>query len=295
METGPYSFDGSLLVLRELKTGETPHSVELHTVRFWVQVWNLPAGFFSLTVGRALGDFVGTFIEYDERNMLPYNRDFMRLQVELDIRKPLRREKNIRAEGGEGVKCKFRYERLPNFCYICGRMGHIDRYYEVLFQVPEAEIVRLWSEELRAPPRKNKTLPGEEWIDRSKTNKVGIEKTPGSASGQKVKGNWENDMAVHTPKVFRPSNVESLLGNLGASQYTAGMMIAYGEKAVDGESEVMTIHDEKKRRRDGDKRDMMEEDIDVGNKPTKSPKKGSHAQKNVSQAGLPGSKTCHQP
>ncbi|CAN1731167.1 hypothetical protein LINPERHAP1_LOCUS1148 [Linum perenne] len=204
----------------------------------------------------------------------------MRIQAELDIRKPLRREKKLRAEGGESLKCRFRYERLPNFCYICGRMGHIDRYCEVLFQVPEDKIVRLWSEEQRAPPRKPRVMPGEEWIDRTKS------------SQQDGRLSNPRGPVQLTPK---PRNVECLLGNLGASKFTEDMIIPYGKSAVADEEDSLVVHDEKKRRRGEELKDPMEEDTTGANKPSKSPKKGSHGLKNVSQAGLPESRTCPQP
>ncbi|CAN1848930.1 hypothetical protein LINPERHAP1_LOCUS39115 [Linum perenne] len=94
IEGGPWSFDQNLLVLRELKSGEQPRDVEMYQADFWVQVHNLSAGFFSKTVGVALGNFVGTFNEYDERNAYTFRDPVMRIRVTLDIRKPLRRERN---------------------------------------------------------------------------------------------------------------------------------------------------------------------------------------------------------
>ncbi|KAL0367757.1 UNVERIFIED_CONTAM: hypothetical protein Sradi_3665800 [Sesamum radiatum] len=54
----------------------------------------------------------------------------MRLWVALDISKPLKRFLRLRTEKGEGSVVSFTYERLPNFCYLCGLLGHIDRNCE---------------------------------------------------------------------------------------------------------------------------------------------------------------------
>ncbi|CAN1743137.1 hypothetical protein LINPERHAP1_LOCUS1688 [Linum perenne] len=92
MELGPWHFDANLIVMKELKPNDNPRTVDLYEADFWVQVHNLPPGFFSVTVGTALGNFIGTLVEYDESNLLPFDREFMRLRVRLDVRKPLKRE-----------------------------------------------------------------------------------------------------------------------------------------------------------------------------------------------------------
>ncbi|CAN1824702.1 hypothetical protein LINPERHAP1_LOCUS30872 [Linum perenne] len=82
------------------------------------KVHDLPVGFYLETVGKVLGNFTWRFVEYDASNLILFDREFMRLRVTLDVRKPLKREKKIRVEGGESITCRLRYERLPNFCYI---------------------------------------------------------------------------------------------------------------------------------------------------------------------------------
>ncbi|CAN1790281.1 hypothetical protein LINPERHAP1_LOCUS18765 [Linum perenne] len=64
-------------------------------------------------------------------------RPFIRLRVTIDIRQPLKREKKPRVAGGEWVMARFKYERLPTFCFIYGRIGHIDRQCEIRYRVPE--------------------------------------------------------------------------------------------------------------------------------------------------------------
>ncbi|CAN1780106.1 hypothetical protein LINPERHAP1_LOCUS14989 [Linum perenne] len=284
MELGPWSFDSSLLVLKEVQPGETPYTVDLTRVDFWVQVCDLPATMYTEKVGTALGNFVGRFVEYDESNLVPFDREYMRLRVSLDISKPLKREKKVRVEGGKCITCTFRYERLPNFCYICGKIGHIDRYCEVLFQVPEEEIVRVWDERLRAPPRRARRLAGEEWLERRD------ERREGSSRGvQPVRrggsGGWKED------KEATPRNVVTLMRNLGASAHTEGITVAFGREALSGEDDPINVREERKRRRPGGGVVLMDEEPYGGSKPTKSPKKSVQNPKSGKHAGC-GDAAC---
>lgn len=66
---------------------------------------------------------------------------FLRVKVRIDIQEPLMRgftreedeeEKKRRInKPGDGREvdfwCRFEYEFLPDFCYICGRLGHVDK------------------------------------------------------------------------------------------------------------------------------------------------------------------------
>lgn len=96
MDNGPWTFDNHLLLLHELKPGEEPMEVPLHLATFWVQVHDLPSGFFSEIVGRALGKFIGTFLLYDENNVYTINRPYMWIQVQLDVRQPLKKGKKVK-------------------------------------------------------------------------------------------------------------------------------------------------------------------------------------------------------
>lgn len=48
----------------------------------------------------------------------------MRIKIEIDIEQPLMRGTKLMLEGEEVKWVKFKYERLPFFCYSCGLLGH---------------------------------------------------------------------------------------------------------------------------------------------------------------------------
>ncbi|MCI04629.1 DUF4283 domain protein [Trifolium medium] len=89
LKGGPWFFNKHMLILGPMGRGEEPEHVPLYTVPFWVQVHNLPAGYMSKTVGQNVGNYIGEFLEYDEKNTSDFWRKFMRIRVMVDVRRPL--------------------------------------------------------------------------------------------------------------------------------------------------------------------------------------------------------------
>ena len=48
----------------------------------------------------------------------------MKVRVNINIKRPLKRGKLINSIDGRKVLAMFKFERLPDFCYICGRLDH---------------------------------------------------------------------------------------------------------------------------------------------------------------------------
>ena len=58
----------------------------------------------------------------------------MRIKVDLQLDKPLRRRGRVASDDGEKFWVNFKYERLPTFCYLCGRLGHDDKHCRENFE-----------------------------------------------------------------------------------------------------------------------------------------------------------------
>ena len=97
----------------------------MHDVPFWIPIHNLPIGFMIETVGKHLGNFVGEFMEYDPNNNLGVWRAYMRIQVRVDRRLPL---KKVKKPGGEWRLVLFKYERLGTFFFLYGPLVHSDKF-----------------------------------------------------------------------------------------------------------------------------------------------------------------------
>ncbi|CAN0858820.1 hypothetical protein LINGRAHAP2_LOCUS7479 [Linum grandiflorum] len=88
----------------------------------------------------------------------------MRVRVELDVRKPLRRETKVRLHDDVKLMCPLRYEHLQTFCYICGIMGHTDKFREVNFRLPAHQITRRWDDSIRVEFRDEKQKLAAKWL-----------------------------------------------------------------------------------------------------------------------------------
>lgn len=59
------------------------------------------------------------------------------IRVKIDITKPLKRRMKLRKAGGEWIWITFKYENVPMFCFICGIIGHSEKFCNTLFDTPE--------------------------------------------------------------------------------------------------------------------------------------------------------------
>jgi hypothetical protein len=188
IKQGPWSFDGRTLILGLLQQGTTPKSVPLNHVPFWVQVHDVPVGCMSLAAGKQLGNFIGEFMEYDEKNNTNFLATFMRIRVLIDVRKPLMRFKKIKTKIGLHT-VRFKYERLGSFCYYCGLLGHTDDFCSTLFANPTDDGTRMWSSDLRAQIKRNNNGGyGSKWLreDEGPVRTAGATQNPGNITKANV-------------------------------------------------------------------------------------------------------------
>ena len=69
----------------------------------------------------------------NENNFNIIWRNYLRVQVSLDIWKPLNSKMRIKLAGSEWDWIEFKYEGLLNFCFVCGKIRHTERFCEKVF------------------------------------------------------------------------------------------------------------------------------------------------------------------
>ncbi|KAL8483321.1 hypothetical protein ACS0TY_026129 [Phlomoides rotata] len=187
VDGGPWTIGNHSLILHQLQIGEVPLQVPLDFLPFWVQIYDLPLGSFSESVGHSLGNFIGRFLEYDTSNRGAAWRTFMRIRVELDVKQPLKRFKKIRMGNGSSMVVNFKYERLYLFYFVCGRLGHSESFYDDLFNSNDGDVKKEWGSFLREPDRRGSTGGGGRWLRHACDDSGGVGKE--SMMGKDANGN----------------------------------------------------------------------------------------------------------
>lgn len=88
----------------------------------------------------------------------------MRVRVILNVERPLKRKTKIKREGDAWSWIMFRYERLSNFCFVCGRLGHSERDCGIVHANPDKVVDRVYGPALRAPARNAGLNVGSRWL-----------------------------------------------------------------------------------------------------------------------------------
>ncbi|XP_019186508.1 PREDICTED: uncharacterized protein LOC109181212 [Ipomoea nil] len=98
--------------------------VVLDTVDLWVQLHELPKGYSSSRILEQIGNFLGTFVKYDDRfDNAPWKM-YHCIRVSLAVDKPLKRRMNFIKRDKTSCWVMFKYERFHTYCYFCGILGH---------------------------------------------------------------------------------------------------------------------------------------------------------------------------
>ncbi|PNT69988.1 hypothetical protein BRADI_2g04046v3, partial [Brachypodium distachyon] len=91
-------------------------------------IYEVPESMLTRQVGFDLGAQIGPVRKVHTDNKGWVRDCFLRVRVELDVNMPLKCWAKIKDEEDKLRYCPVKYERLPHFCFFCGRIGHTDRH-----------------------------------------------------------------------------------------------------------------------------------------------------------------------
>ena len=116
------------MILKRFSPEHSTTEEDFSTSEFWIQVHGLPLDRQSnenlLKIGSTAGhaletDFIGPTTGVWRKNI--------RVRVEVDVSCPLVLEFSLEIEHLPDLWIPFKYEKLGNFCFSCGVLGHDQR------------------------------------------------------------------------------------------------------------------------------------------------------------------------
>lgn len=145
LDDGPGRFDDHFLLLKEISDPASADRELLRNLPIWVQVHDVPFQWLTITVEHAIADKLGEVLKVDENSEGVTGLGFLRARIEIDVAEPLPRKMQVYVGSGS-FWVKFKFERLPNFCYRCGMVDHTELYCKKPVVRDENGRVQVWEQ-----------------------------------------------------------------------------------------------------------------------------------------------------
>ena len=147
----PWCLEKHLVIMQKYDKSMASKELKFEKTRFWVQVHGLPYKFMNVKAEK-ICEVVRQVIHSNDP-IETEGSNFMRIHVEMDISLLLCRGRVVSMENGKKSWITFKYERLPNICYWCGRINHSDHDCEIWLDSEDSstETQKQFRPSLRAP------------------------------------------------------------------------------------------------------------------------------------------------
>ncbi|TXG60171.1 hypothetical protein EZV62_014744 [Acer yangbiense] len=124
-QRGLWYFDKSLIALEKPRSLGEISLLGFNKVELWVQIHDVPIMCMNRRTAKWLAEQLGGVIEIPTESKECWGK-FMRVKVLIEISKPLKRWLRLKLDKSDNiVLVGLKYERLPEFCYACGKIGHV--------------------------------------------------------------------------------------------------------------------------------------------------------------------------
>ncbi|CAL2246752.1 unnamed protein product [Prunus armeniaca] len=127
LDMEPWTFRDALVLLSEVTVGCDIRSVDLKMGVLWVQLHGIPPLTMTVGVARKIGSLLGQVAEVDHADGEDCVGRFARVRIQFDVTQPLMRGAFVEFLEVGSIWISFLYEFLPEYCFICGCLGHPSR------------------------------------------------------------------------------------------------------------------------------------------------------------------------
>lgn len=209
-----------------------------------------------------IGNYIGSFVASDSNNFTGAWKEYLRVCVTIELDKPSKRRMKLKKNSENWCWVTFKYEAVPTFCFICGLIGHSEKYCEKIFDVPADQIEKPYGVWMRADPKCRNHTMGNKWLRHGGSFPVGSQAYKGDQRDKKdaifttvKKGSYLNKSGEGSDKVAtvrqfsisenQAQDIQILITDTN-SNYEAGR-----EKDLEDENTRLTVTDPKRRRTNG--------------------------------------------
>ncbi|CAL1360946.1 unnamed protein product [Linum trigynum] len=119
---GPWHYENNIMIFISSLLIKKPTPKALHMIDIWFQIKEFPAKLRTQNMAEKIANGFGSLVWFDDSSGTMWDT-YMRMRVSISINNPLKKKIKLNI-GGKLVDYLVKYEKLPMFCYSCGRIGH---------------------------------------------------------------------------------------------------------------------------------------------------------------------------
>lgn len=123
LEGRPWLFDSQIFVLQDFDGKTPPSRMSFSSSPCWIQIHDMPLLCMTKGVGSKIGKSIGVLEEVDVADGSARWGRYLCTRVTIDLMKPLERWRALHL-GDTMNWVDFQYEKLPQFCSLCGCILH---------------------------------------------------------------------------------------------------------------------------------------------------------------------------
>ncbi|TXG53061.1 hypothetical protein EZV62_022230 [Acer yangbiense] len=204
-QRGPWYFDKSLIVLEKPEGMGNISQLRFDKVKLWIQIHDVPIICMNRRTAKWMAEQIGCVIDLPTETKDCWGK-FLKVKVKIDISKPLKRWLRSKLDKSDNIMMvSLKYERLPEFCYVCGRIRHASK--------------DCYDDEAKSNALKsNSKVQSRVFKERSGVNEVGLEKVGNGSLISQVVGLTDSVREPKEDVIGTHTNILSTLSGLGSSQ-----------------------------------------------------------------------------